>query len=187
MRSLAIDKSLDGIAGVPAGINTTPNSLVPTVMPANSPRTLYAVGKFTSSAFDSPIGGLDLLDTGGNGGIGLIVRASGSKITCRGQTSTSGSIFMNHTGLLNDTLYASMITWTGYSFISRVWGYGAQQITSGDLSSPIQANPNLRLVSVLGGAKTTGVISIAYATSHGENIYNRILSYLSMRYANYIY
>lgn len=185
MRSLAIDKSLEGIAGVPAGINVTPNSLVPTVMAANSPRTLYAVGKFTSLATADAIAGLDLADLTSNGAIGLVVRAGATSITCRGQTSTSAGLSMTRAELLTNTLYAIMVVWTGYSFISRVWGFGVQQITSDNPSSPLTANPNLRLVSRSSGA-TTGVISIAYATAHTENIYNRILSYLSMRYANVI-
>lgn len=188
MRSLAIDRSLEGIAGKPAGINTTPNSMIPTVMSANTPRTLYAVGKFTASANGTAIAGLDLAELTSNGAIGLVVRAGATSITCRGQTSTSNSVSLDRSGLLANKLYASMITWTGYSFISRVWGFEKQQdTTSANLSAPMVANPNLRLVSGSNGDKTTGVISIVYATSHNENTYNSILSYLSMRYANYIY
>ena len=188
MRSLAIDSSLEGIAGPPLAMLTVPDtSSSPLDIGPTEARTLYAAvstSALSNTRAVASIGGNsngDYVITGGQ-----VIRASGQGVGGlfhRGQTIEGVAIFQyTAAGWPWNTPLAFCGWWDGNRFGSQ--GYrSAPTVSAPSAGGSMNATPRLRMAPTTSNGPTP-IAALAYRGVHDLATRTRILSWLMQRYGS---
>ena len=187
MRSLAIDSSLEGIAGPPLAMITVPNTASsPLDIGPTEARTLYAVASSTVISDTRAVAsiGSDSNDSGSFPGSQIIRsrdRGLGG-VTQRGQVIGGGAIFQNMlSGWPWDKPLAVCGWWDGSRFGSQ--GYREAPTVSEPIAGgSMNTAPCLRLAPM--SNDVTPIAALAYRGVHDLATRTRILNRLMQRYGN---
>ena len=188
MRSLAIDSSLEGIAGAPIAMLTVPNtSSIPLDIGTTEARTLYAVVSTSTLSADTAVASI-----GGNSNNNTalagaqIIRSTAlgkGGLAHRGQVIGGNTIFQNiFPGWPWDKPLAVCGWWNGSSFGGQ--GYRKSPIIGMTPAvGSMNPAPCLRLAPIASDG-TTPIAALAYRGVHDLDTRTNILSWLMQRYGN---
>lgn len=189
MRSLAIDSSLEGIAGPPLAMLTVPDTASnPLDIGPTEARTLYAVASTTDLSSSTAIASIGAAGNGSNGEPGAQAIRSNDKgiggLTHRAQAIGGVAIFQPMlTGWPWNTPIAACGWWDGSIFGSQGYlGPTAVSTPATDLS--MNTTPRLRMAPISPTTGTTPIAALAYRGTHDLSTRNRILNWLMQRYGN---
>ena len=184
MRSLAIDSSLQGIAGPPLAMLTVPNTASsPLDIGPTEARTLYAIGSTQATASSGPIANLGGTWNGANAVVGgQVIRSQllgVGGLTHRSQTIEGAGISQPmRAGWPWDRPLAACGWWDRSRFGCQ--GYREAPTIGESSTGSMNAAPCLRLASISSG--TTPIAALAYRGVHDLATRTRILSWLMQRY-----
>ena len=187
MRSLAIDSSLEGIAGPPLAMITVPNtsSSALDIGPTQA-RTLYAVGSTPSAQSRATA----IANIGGSNNNGTLF--SGAQVICSIALDIGGlshrAQVIGGAAVSQDILpgwpwnrpLAVCGWWDGSAFGSQ--GYLSAPTVSAPAGGSMNASPRLRLAPIPADANTTPIAALAYRGVHDLATRTRILNWLMQRY-----
>ena len=186
MRSLAIDSSLEGIAGIPLAMLTVPNtSSIPLDIGPTEARTLYAVASSTAISDARAVAsiGSDSNNSWSFPGSQIIHsrdRGLGG-VTHRVQVIGGAAIFQD---ILSDWPWSKPLAvcgwWDGSRFGSQ--GYRSAPTVSAPSTGSMNTAPCLRLASISNGV--IPIAALAYRGAHDLDTRTRILGWLMQRYGN---
>lgn len=184
MRSAAVDRRLEAIAGAPLAMLTVPNTASdPLDIDVTEPRILYALGIYYGSGIDQVIASLGTPLQTQKGAVGAQVlrfrNVNTVGMTHRCQTSESVAVFQNvvSNGPVG-TPMAGCGWWTGDNFGGQ--GYNSSTIFSFPVTGQMNSSPRLRLERP--DQDNVGVISLAYRGVHDLATRTRIINWLMQRY-----
>ena len=187
MRSLAIDSSLEGIAGVPLAMLTVPDtSSSPLDIGPTEARTLYAVALTSALSDDRVVAsiGADSNNSGIFPGSQIIsTRNKGlGGVAHRGQV-IGGNVIVQDilSGWPWDKPLAVCGWWDGSIF--GIQGYLSTPTISAPSTGSMNTAPRLRLAPI-SSSGTTPIAALAYRGVHDLATRTRILSWLMQRYGN---
>ena len=188
MRSLAIDQSLEGIAGPPLAMLTVPNTTSnPLNIGPTEARTLYAVASTTALSSGTGIANIGANVNSSNAFEGAQIIRSGEKgaggFVHRSQAIGGALVIQNVLkGWPWNTPLAVCGWWDGSVFGSQ--GYGSAVIVSAPATGlSMNSTPPLRLAPMWSGG-TTPIAALAYRGAHDLNTRTRILGWLMQRYGS---
>ena len=187
MRSLAIDSSLEGVAGPPLAMLTVPNtSSSPLDIGPTEARILYAIASTSTLSDNTPvatIGTDSVYNTEMPGSLAIRTRKlGGGGVTYRGQV-IGGSISYQPIlpGWPWDTPLAVCGWWDGSKFGSQ--GYRSTPTVSAPSDGNMNPTPRLRLAPIASNG-TTPIAALAYRGVHDLHTRTLILNWLMQRYGN---
>ena len=187
MRSLAIDSSLEGIAGVPLAMLTVPNTASsPLDIGPTEARTLYTVASTSTQSSSTPVANIGASANESNAEVGAQVIRTGELgyggLTHRVQVIGGGAIYQSiRKGWPWNTPLAVCGWWDGSRFGCQ--GYGSTPlISSPSAGGSMNATPCLRLAPLSVAKGTTPIAALAYRGVHDLNTRTRILNWLMQRY-----
>ena len=188
MRSLAIDSSLEGIAGNPLAMLTVPNtSSNPLDIGPTEARTLYAVASTTAQSAEAIVASI-----GGTGndittfpGVQIIRSTPLGLGGLRHRAQANGGVPVFQDILLGwpwGTPLAGCGWWDGSIFGSQ--GYRSAPVVSAPSAGlGMNTEARLRMASIASNG-TTPFAALAYRGVHDLATRTRILSWLMQRYGN---
>ena len=183
MRSAAVDRRLEAIAGPPLAMLTIPNTASdPLDIGVTEPRIMYAVASTSETANASPIANLGGTNNIVNGAPGIqVIRSNNVGIggfSHRAQTLTGITAFQSiNVGWPWNSPLAACGWWTGAKFFAQALQSNIPEYaTSGEMA----ANPTLRLAPV--SIQVTPLTALAYRGVHDLATRTRILAWLMRRY-----
>ena len=186
MRSLAIDSSLEGIAGPPLAMLTVPNtSSSPLNIGPTEARTLYAIGSTLATASYTSIANLGGTVNGANTAAGgQVIRSQNlgvGGLTHRAQTIGGTIIVQNmKAGWPWGVPLAVCGWWDGNRFGSQ--GYrSTPTVSAPSVGGNMSTAPCLRMAPIASNG-TTPIAALAYRGVHDLATRTRILGWLMQRY-----
>lgn len=185
MRSAAVDRRLEAIAGPPLAMLTVPNTASgPLDIAPTEARTLYAVGSTTATASAVPLANLGAAVNGTNGEAGAQVirsyNASLGGLEHRAQVIGGTTIFqVVRVGWPWNMPLAACGWWDGQRFYAQ--GYGSSTVITGaNQTGEMNPSPRLRMAPL--ASSVTPVAALAYRGIHDLATRTRILGWLMQRY-----
>lgn len=184
MRSLAIDSSLEGIAGPPLAMLTVPNTdSSPLDLGPTEARTLYAVGSTTELSYYTEVASIRSITSEGSQLIRSCYVGSGG-LQLRGQVIGGNPILQDiEVGWPWNTPMAGCGWWDGSRFGSQ--GYrSTPTVSSPSAGGSMRAAPCLRLAPISVAKGTTPIAALTYRGVHDLATRTRILNWLMQRYGS---
>lgn len=187
MRSLAIDSSLEGIAGVPLAMLTIPNtSSSPLNIGPTEARTLYAVGTTSTLSSDTTVASIGANENNS-------IAFEGAQVI-RSAPLGWGGLRQRAQAIGGFPVFQDMLLGWPWNKPLAVCGWwdGSRFGCQGYLSNPavgapsaggsMRTSPCLRMASIASG--TTPIAALAYRGVHDLATRTRILSWLMQRYGS---
>ena len=189
MRSLAIDSSLEGIAGIPLAMLTVPDTASsPLDIGPTEARTLYVVGSVAAlSETSSPVANLGGVDNRTNVAFGAqVIRASDSGVGGLAHRAVTiagaGTTQSMESGWPRGKPLAVCGWWDGSRFGCQ--GYRESPIIGAPTAvGSMSTAPRLRMAPISTGG-TTPIAALAYRGVHDLDTRTLILNRLMQRYGN---